>query len=99
MTEIPIQLSKGALREGRHDRHAFTDMPRNPVYIAMDSLTCSHNVGCVFRMADAVLAKKLLLCGDTRLPPSKRISKGSAKDHAGLRNGCRGSIMNRLPML
>jgi len=77
MTEIPIQLSKGALREGRHDRHAFADLPRNPVYIAMDSLTCSHNVGCIFRMADAVLAQKLLLCGDTRLPPGKRISKGS----------------------
>jgi len=77
MTEIPIQLSKGALRAGRHDRHAFADLPRNPVYIAMDGLTCSHNVGCIFRMADAVLASKLLLCGDTRLPPGNKISKGS----------------------
>jgi len=68
MTNIPIQSSKGALRNGRHDRHGFVELPRNPVYIAMDGLTCSHNVGCIFRMADAVLARKLLLCGDTRLP-------------------------------
>jgi len=77
MTNIPIQLSKGALRGGRHDRHGFADLPRNQVYIAMDGLTCSHNVGCIFRMADAVLASKLLLCGDTRLPPGNKISKGS----------------------
>jgi len=73
----PVQLSKHALREGRHDRRCFSDVQRNPIYIVMDGLSCSHNVGCVFRMADAVLAAKVFLCGDSRKPPGKRISKGS----------------------
>jgi len=73
----PVQLSKDALYRGKHDRHAFASVPRNPVYIAMDSLTCSHNVGCIFRIADAVLASKVFVCGETHQPPSRKIKKGS----------------------
>jgi len=74
---VPVQLSKNELRRGRHDRRVFASVPRNPVYIAMDSLICAHNVGCIFRMADAVLVTRVFLCGTTRLPPGKKISKVS----------------------
>ena len=59
MTSIPIQLSKTALRDGKYDRQAFMSVPRNPVYIVLDSITCQHNVGCILRMADAVLAQRV----------------------------------------
>jgi len=73
----PVQLSKPALREGKCDRGAFKTLARNPVYIALDSLSCQHNVGCILRMADAVLVEKVFLCGDTHTPPSRKLRKGS----------------------
>ena len=77
MTSIPIQLSKTALRDGKYDRQAFMSVPRNPVYIVLDSITCQHNVGCILRMADAVLAQRVFLCGATPMLPSKKLRKGS----------------------
>ncbi len=48
---------------------------RNPIYVILDNVRSLYNVGAIFRTSDAVLVKKLYLCGITGCPPRKEISK------------------------
>lgn len=48
---------------------------RNKIYAILDNVRSLHNVGAVFRTSDAVLLKKLYLCGITGFPPRKEIKK------------------------
>lgn len=50
---------------------------RNEIYIVLDNVLDTYNVGAIFRLADAVAAKKLFLCGKTESPPNSRIKKAS----------------------
>lgn len=50
---------------------------RNPVYIILDNVMDTYNIGSVFRLADAVAAEKVILCGETETPPHTRIKKAS----------------------
>jgi 23S rRNA (guanosine2251-2'-O)-methyltransferase len=48
---------------------------RNPIYAILDNVRSLYNVGAIFRTSDAVLLKKLYLCGITGYPPRNEISK------------------------
>ena len=48
---------------------------RHEFYALLDNVRSLHNVGSIFRTSDAVLLKKLYLCGFTGSPPRKEISK------------------------
>ncbi|MBD3328219.1 TrmH family RNA methyltransferase [Candidatus Peregrinibacteria bacterium] len=51
---------------------------RMPFYLILDNIRSLHNVGAIFRTADAIMAKKLYLCGITghpTNPPQKELSK------------------------
>ncbi len=50
---------------------------RRDIYIILDNVLDTYNVGAVFRLADAVGAKKVYLCGGTETPPNSRIKKSS----------------------
>ncbi len=50
---------------------------KNDIYIILDNVLDTYNVGAVFRLADAVGAKKIFLCGYTETPPNTRIKKAS----------------------
>lgn len=50
---------------------------RNPIYIILDNVLDTYNVGAIFRLADAVAAEKVILCGQTEIPPHTRIKKAS----------------------
>jgi 23S rRNA (guanosine2251-2'-O)-methyltransferase len=50
---------------------------RNPVYIILDNVLDTYNIGAVFRLADAVAAEKVILCGQSETPPNHRIKKAS----------------------
>ncbi|MEI6208853.1 MAG: TrmH family RNA methyltransferase [Desulfuromonadales bacterium] len=69
--------TKDELRRNKASREEFRNLPRNPVYLLLDSLKCSHNVGTIFRLADAVLAKKIYICGDSVKPSGIKVRKGS----------------------
>jgi len=75
-------LNKNELRSSKISRHEFSRISRNPVYIVLDSLKCAHNIGTILRLSDALLVKKVFLCGDTIVPPNRKIkasSRGSEK--------------------
>lgn len=48
---------------------------RSPIYALLDNVRSLYNVGAVFRTSDAVLLKKLYLCGITGTPPRNEITK------------------------
>src|SRR5690348_7301779 len=52
-------------------------LKKNPIYIICDNVIDTYNIGSIFRLADAVAAEKVYLCGVTETPPNTRIKKAS----------------------
>lgn len=50
---------------------------KNDVYIILDNVLDTYNIGAIFRLADALACKKIFLCGQTETPPNHRIKKAS----------------------
>lgn len=50
---------------------------RQEIYIILDNVLDTYNIGSVFRLADAVGAKKIYLCKGSETPPNSRIQKAS----------------------
>lgn len=46
-----------------------------PFVVILDNIRSTHNVGAVFRTADAFRVQELILCGITACPPNKDIRK------------------------
>ena len=53
----------------------FKTATKTPLIIVMDDIRSLHNIGSVFRTADAFLIEKIYLCGITATPPHKEIQK------------------------
>lgn len=53
----------------------FRKAPKTPVVLVLDNIRSLHNVGSVFRSADAFRVEKVYLCGITATPPHKDIRK------------------------
>ncbi|WP_068597844.1 RNA methyltransferase [Vaginella massiliensis] len=60
---------------GRVSTEEYKEIDKIPVVVVLDNIRSMHNVGAVFRTADAFLIKKLYLCGITATPPHKEIHK------------------------
>ena len=52
-------------------------MKKNPIYIVLDNVLDTYNIGAVFRLADAVAAERVILCAGSETPPNHRIKKAS----------------------
>jgi len=50
---------------------------QQPVYIILENVLDTYNIGGFFRLADAIGAKCIYLCGDCATPPNHRIVKAS----------------------
>ncbi len=53
----------------------FKKSEKQPVVIILDNIRSMHNVGSVFRTADAFLLEGIYLCGYTPKPPHRDINK------------------------
>ena len=62
---------------GRIDVEAFKKTKKIPLVIILDSVRSMHNVGSIFRTADAFLIEKIILCGITPQPPHREIHKAA----------------------
>jgi len=72
-----MKLDAKKLRLSEHDPETFKKIKRNPVYIIIDNVLDTYNIGAIFRLADAVAVEKVYLCGGTETPPHHRIKKAS----------------------
>jgi 23S rRNA (guanosine2251-2'-O)-methyltransferase len=69
-------MRKLSLHElNRHTAAAHRDAPKIPVIIILDNLRSQHNIGSVFRTADAFRLEAIYLCGITATPPSREMRK------------------------
>jgi tRNA G18 (ribose-2'-O)-methylase SpoU len=60
---------------GRMSVADFKVAPKKPIVVVMDQIRSMHNVGSVFRTADAFLINGICLCGFTPQPPHRDIHK------------------------
>ena len=60
---------------GRLSPEAFKAAAKLQLIIILDNIRSMHNVGSVFRTADAFLCEHIMLCGYTPQPPHRDIHK------------------------
>jgi len=60
---------------GRKSVAEFKQATKIPVIAVLDNIRSMHNVGSVFRTADAFLIDAIFLCGYTPQPPHRDINK------------------------
>ena len=72
-----IRLNAKELRTQEPDPEVLKKLRKNPMYIILDNVLDTYNVGSIFRLADATAVKKVFLCGETLTPPNPRIKKAS----------------------
>jgi len=59
----------------RKSPEAFKEAEKVPIIVVLDNIRSMHNVGSVFRTADAFLLQGIYLCGYTPRPPHRDITK------------------------
>ena len=72
-----MKLGAKELRASSPTRTDLVRIKRREIYIICDNILDTYNIGSIFRLADAVSAKKIYLCGNTETPPNSRITKAS----------------------
>ena len=60
---------------GRMSVDEFKQADKSKVVVVLDNVRSMHNVGSVFRTADAFLIQSVYLCGYTPKPPHRDIQK------------------------
>jgi 23S rRNA (guanosine2251-2'-O)-methyltransferase len=70
-------LNADQLRKGEHLELDLESIRRNEIYIILDNVLDTYNIGSVFRLADAAAVRKIYLCGGSETPPNHRIKKAS----------------------
>lgn len=72
-----VKLGARQLRKTPPKEGEIAQIKRNPIYLVLDRVIDTYNIGSIFRLADAIAAEKIYICGDTEFPPSSRIHKAA----------------------
>lgn len=72
-----LKLNAQELRTTEPTEEQIKSIKKKPIYIILDNVLDTYNVGSIFRLADSVAAEKVYLCGETLIPPNPRIKKAS----------------------
>lgn len=60
---------------GRKSVDDFKSTDKIPIIVVLDDIRSLHNIGSVFRTADAFAIERIILCGITAQPPHREIQK------------------------
>lgn len=69
-------MKKRSLQElNRASIEEYRQQAKQPIVVVLDSVRSAHNVGSIFRTADAMGIEKVVLAGITAQPPHREITK------------------------
>lgn len=69
-------MKKLSLNElGRISVEEYKNSLKTSIVVVLDNIRSQHNIGSIFRTADAFRIEKIYLCGITAQPPSREIQK------------------------
>jgi tRNA G18 (ribose-2'-O)-methylase SpoU len=71
-----MKLNAAELRN-LEENHEEVTIERQPIYLIVDNVYDTYNIGGLFRLSDALAIEKLYLCGQTETPPNHKIKKAS----------------------
>jgi len=73
------KLNSHQLRSSRigESKKLQQKIKRHPIVLVLDNVLDTYNIGCFFRLADAIAAEKIYLCGPTVTPPNIKIHRAS----------------------
>lgn len=71
------RMNSKYLRKNPPKTNQLKQLKRNPIYFVLDNVLDTYNIGSIFRLADAVAAEKIYICGESEYPPSSRIHKAA----------------------
>ncbi|MBR4432670.1 MAG: RNA methyltransferase [Paludibacteraceae bacterium] len=60
---------------GRMNMEQYREADKLPIVVVLDNVRSQHNVGAVFRTADAMRIERVVLCGICCCPPNQEIHK------------------------
>ncbi len=74
-----MKLNSHQLRQSRVGKSQKQQrlIPRQPLVLVLDNVLDTYNIGSFFRLADAIGAQKIYLCGPTVTPPNLKIHRAS----------------------
>lgn len=74
-----MKLNSSQLRvsEPTPEHVEYLRQHKQDIYIILENVLDTYNVGAIFRLADAINVNKVYLCGGTETPPNSRIKKAS----------------------
>jgi tRNA G18 (ribose-2'-O)-methylase SpoU len=76
------KLNAKELRKSKPAEDDIQNIKKNPIYIVLDNVIDTYNIGSLFRLADAIAAEKLFICGESEYPPSSKIHKAAVGTEA-----------------
>lgn len=72
------KLGAKALRKTKPTPETYSTIKRNPIYLVLDRVIDTYNIGSLFRLSDAIAVEKMYICGkDSEYPPNSRIHKAA----------------------
>lgn len=77
MPKTKLKLNAKQLRQRGPRPGELDQIKRLPISIILDNIQDTFNIGSFFRLAEAIAAEKLYLCGDTVSPPNIKIHRAS----------------------
>ncbi|KKR11904.1 MAG: tRNA/rRNA methyltransferase [Candidatus Woesebacteria bacterium GW2011_GWA1_39_21] len=72
-----MKLNSKQLRVSSPSNEDIKNLKRNPIYLILDNVLDTYNIGSLFRLADATGVAKVYLCGRMEYPPSSRVHKAA----------------------
>src|SRR4030067_3072892 len=76
------KLNAKELRKSKPSKDELKIIKRNSIYLVLDRIIDTYNIGSLFRLGDAIACEKMYLCGNMEYPPSSRIHKAAVGTEA-----------------
>jgi tRNA G18 (ribose-2'-O)-methylase SpoU len=74
-------LATGELRRSKPGRAEFAARARNPITVVLDGVRQNYNLGAIFRLCDAFLVERLVICGVPVMLHKRKLVQAAAGTH------------------